>query len=77
MAPSNRKPPRFKYFRRRKQTESLDEVDRESLIYSPPQDQDIYDAEKRQLLFRALGDLSEQERLLYHLWLYLSMTLSR
>ena len=53
---------------RRRQAENLDEVDQGALIYSPPQDRDIYDAERRRLLFRALGNLSEQERLLYHLW---------
>jgi RNA polymerase sigma factor (sigma-70 family) len=50
-----------------KQAKNLDEVDKEALIYSPPQDLDIYAAEKRDLLFRALGGLSEQERLLYQL----------
>jgi RNA polymerase sigma factor (sigma-70 family) len=53
---------------RRKRAENLDEVDQRALIYSPPQDQDIYAVEKQELLFRALGMLSEQERLLYHLW---------
>jgi RNA polymerase sigma factor (sigma-70 family) len=53
---------------RRKQSESLDEVDQMALIYSPPQDRDIYSAEQRKLLFRALGKMSEQERLLYQLW---------
>jgi len=43
-------------------------VDQVALIYLPPQDRDIYSAEKRKLLFRALGMLSEQERLLYRLW---------
>ena len=57
----------YKYLRRRKQYESLDEVDQRALIYSPPQDQDIYSAEQRKLLFRALGMLSEQERMLYKL----------
>jgi RNA polymerase sigma factor (sigma-70 family) len=52
---------------RRKQAESLDEVDQGALIYSPPQDRDIYAAEQRRLLFRALGKLSKQERLLYQL----------
>ena len=52
---------------RRRQAESLDEVDQEALIYSPPQERDIYVAEQRELLFRALGRLSEQERLLYQL----------
>jgi RNA polymerase sigma factor (sigma-70 family) len=52
---------------RRKQVESLDEVDQGTLIYSPPQDRDIYAAEQRRLLFRALGKLSKQERLLYQL----------
>jgi RNA polymerase sigma factor (sigma-70 family) len=44
-----------------------DEVDQGSLIYAPPQDRDIYAAEQRKLLFRALSGLSEQERLLYQL----------
>jgi DNA-directed RNA polymerase specialized sigma subunit len=43
------------------------EIDQEALIYSPPQDRDIYAAEQRELLSQALGRLSEQERLLYHL----------
>lgn len=58
----------YKYFCRQKQTESVDEVDQGAFIYSPPQDQDIYAAEKRMLLVRALRSLSEQERLLYHLY---------
>jgi RNA polymerase sigma factor (sigma-70 family) len=58
----------YKYLCRRKQSESLDEVDHRALIYSPPQDRDIYSAEQRKLLFRALGKLSEQDRLLYQLW---------
>jgi RNA polymerase sigma factor (sigma-70 family) len=57
----------YKYLCRKKQSESLDDVDQRALIYSPPQDLDIYAAEKRKLLFRALGKLSEQERLLYKL----------
>lgn len=57
----------YKYFYRRKQTESLDEVDYGSLTYSPPQDHEIDTAEKQMLLFRALGTLNEQERLLYQL----------
>jgi RNA polymerase sigma factor (sigma-70 family) len=56
-----------KCLRQRKQAGSLNEVDRGALIYSPPQDRDIYAAEQRKLLFRALGRLSEQERLLYQL----------
>lgn len=58
----------YKYLHRRKQTESLDEVDQRALIYSPTQDQDIYTEEKQKLLLRALDKLSQQERLLYHLW---------
>jgi RNA polymerase sigma factor (sigma-70 family) len=58
----------YKYFSRRKQIEPLDEVDQESLTYSPLQDQGIDTAERRKLLFRALGKLSWQERLLYQLW---------
>jgi hypothetical protein len=57
----------YKSFCRRKQSESINEVDQKALIYSPPQDRDIYVAEKRKLLLRALGLLSEQERLLYRL----------
>jgi RNA polymerase sigma factor (sigma-70 family) len=57
-----------KYLYRRKQAESPDEVDQGALIYSPPQDRDIYAAEQRKLLFWALRNLSDQERLLYHLW---------
>jgi RNA polymerase sigma factor (sigma-70 family) len=53
---------------RRRQAESPDEVDQRALIYSPPQEQDIYATEQRELLFRALGRLSEQERLLYQLY---------
>jgi RNA polymerase sigma factor (sigma-70 family) len=56
-----------KCLRRRKHVGSLNEVDRGALIYSPPQDRDFYAAEQRKLLFRALGSLSEQERLLYQL----------
>jgi RNA polymerase sigma factor (sigma-70 family) len=52
---------------RQRQAESPDEVDQGALIYAPPQDRDIYAAEQRKLLFRALGMLSEQERLLYQL----------
>jgi RNA polymerase sigma factor (sigma-70 family) len=51
-----------------RQAENPAEVDQGALFYSPPQDRDIYYAERRRLLFRALGNLSEQERLLYHLW---------
>jgi RNA polymerase sigma factor (sigma-70 family) len=53
---------------RRKQAESHDDVDQEVLIYSPPQDQESYDTEKRELLFLVFCKLSEQERLLYQLW---------
>jgi RNA polymerase sigma factor (sigma-70 family) len=53
---------------RRKQVENLDEVDKGALVSAPPQDRDIYAAEQWELLFRALGRLSEQERLLYNLW---------
>jgi RNA polymerase sigma factor (sigma-70 family) len=52
---------------RRKPTGNSDEVNQGALMYSPPQDRDIYAEEKRKLLFRALGTLSDQERLLYHL----------
>ena len=52
----------------RRQGENQDEVDQVALVYSPRQDRDIYAAEQRNLLFRALGRLSEQERLLYNLW---------
>jgi DNA-directed RNA polymerase specialized sigma24 family protein len=37
------------------------------LVYLPRQDRDIYAAEQRNLLSRALGKLSDQERLLYQL----------
>jgi RNA polymerase sigma factor (sigma-70 family) len=57
-----------KYLYRRKRAEYLEEVDHGTLIYLPPQDRDMYAAEKRTLLFRAIGMLSEQERLLYRLW---------
>jgi RNA polymerase sigma factor (sigma-70 family) len=53
---------------RRKQAESPDDVDQGLLLYSPPQDREIYATEKRELLFRAVCKLSEQERLLYRLW---------
>jgi len=56
-----------KYIYRRKRAEHIGEVDKVALIYLPPQDRDIYSAEKRNLLFRAIGMLNEQERLLYHL----------
>jgi len=52
---------------RRMQGENHDDVNQGVLAYSPRQDQDIYAAEQRKLLFRALGTLSEQERLLYQL----------
>lgn len=57
----------YKYFYRRKQSENLNEVNHVSLTYSPAQDRDIYFAEKQVLLSRALGTLSEEERLLYQL----------
>jgi RNA polymerase sigma factor (sigma-70 family) len=53
---------------RRRRAESIDEVDKVALTCSPPQDRDIHAAEQRKLLSRALGRLSEQERLLYNLW---------
>ena len=58
----------YKYFYRRKQNESLNEVNHGSLTYSPPQDRDIYFAEQQILLSRALSKLSEEERLLYKLY---------
>jgi len=58
----------YKSLCRRMRAENLDEIDQDALIYSPPQDGDIYASDKRKLLFRALDMLSEQERLLYHLW---------
>jgi RNA polymerase sigma factor (sigma-70 family) len=58
----------YRCLRQRRPAESADKVDQGALVYSPPQDRDIYAAEKRGLLFRALGMLSEQERLLYDLW---------
>jgi RNA polymerase sigma factor (sigma-70 family) len=57
----------YKFLCRRKRSESLDVVDQKALIYLPAQDRDLYAAEQRKLLFRALGMLSEQERLLYKL----------
>ncbi len=53
---------------RRRRAESPDEIDNVALTRSPPQDRNIYAAEQRKLLSRALGRLSEQERLLYNLW---------
>jgi RNA polymerase sigma factor (sigma-70 family) len=58
----------YNYVYRRKQTETLDEIDQESLTCSPLQDQGIDTAEKRKLLFNALSKLSGQERLLFQLW---------
>jgi RNA polymerase sigma factor (sigma-70 family) len=58
----------YKYLYWQKQAESLDKVDQAALIYAPPQDQDIYATEKRKMLSRALGELSEQERVFYQLW---------
>jgi RNA polymerase sigma factor (sigma-70 family) len=52
---------------RRRHAENHDGIDQVALSYSPPQDRDIYAAEQRRLLFRALGKLSAQERLLYQL----------
>jgi RNA polymerase sigma factor (sigma-70 family) len=57
----------YKRLRRRKPAGTPYEVGQEPLIYSPPQDLEIYAAEQRELLFRALGVLSEQERQLYNL----------
>src|SRR5215510_14892375 len=53
--------------KRRRQGENTDEVDRGALVYSPRQDRDIYAEEQQNLLSRALGRLSDQERLLYQL----------
>lgn len=58
----------YKSLCRRMPTENLDEIDQEALIYLPPQDRDIYVAQKRKLLFRALDMLSGQEWMLYNLW---------
>jgi RNA polymerase sigma factor (sigma-70 family) len=58
----------YKYLCRRKYATPPDEADQGALTYAPSQDRDIYAAEKRKLLFLALGMLSERERLLYHLW---------
>jgi len=58
----------YKCLRRQRRAESLDEVNQGALVCSPPQDRDIYVTEQRRLLFRALGRLSEQERLLYQLF---------
>jgi RNA polymerase sigma factor (sigma-70 family) len=57
----------YKCLYRRKHAESVDEVYQGELVYSPTQDREIYAAEQQRLLFRALGKLSEQERLLYQL----------
>jgi len=57
----------YKCHCRRKSAGAPDEIDQGSLIYSPPQDREIYAAEQRELLIRALCALSEQERLLYNL----------
>lgn len=58
----------YKCLRRQRRVESLDEVNQGALVCSPPQDRDTYVTEQRRLLFRALGRLSEQERLLYQLF---------
>jgi RNA polymerase sigma factor (sigma-70 family) len=58
----------YKFLRRQRRAESLDEVNQGALVCSPPQDRDTYVTEQRRLLFRALGRLSEQERLLYQLF---------
>jgi RNA polymerase sigma factor (sigma-70 family) len=58
----------YKCLCQRKQAENIDEIDQGALTYSPPQDRDIYTGEQREMLFRALGKLSEQERLLYQLF---------
>jgi RNA polymerase sigma factor (sigma-70 family) len=58
----------YKCFYNRKQIESLDEVDQSLLTYPPPLDQEIANIEKRNLLFIALNNFSQEERLLYRLW---------
>jgi RNA polymerase sigma factor (sigma-70 family) len=58
----------YNYFNSRKQIESLDEVDEGSLTYSPLLDQGIVTAQRRKLLFSALRNLNQEERLLYQLW---------
>jgi RNA polymerase sigma factor (sigma-70 family) len=58
----------YKYLYWQKQAESLDEVDQVALLYAPTQDQDVYVTEKRKILSRALGELSEQEWMFYQLW---------
>jgi len=63
----------YDYFHRRKHTESLDEADQGSLTYSPPQDRDIYIEEKQRLLSRALGNLNDEELLLYQLWFVIEL----
>jgi RNA polymerase sigma factor (sigma-70 family) len=65
----------YKYLYRRKHAAPPDEADQRALTYAPSQDRDIYAAEKRKLLLRALGMLSEQERLLYHLWFVFELDL--
>jgi RNA polymerase sigma factor (sigma-70 family) len=57
----------YSCLRRRRQGENYNEIDPVALVYSPRQDRDIYDAEQRNLLSRALGKLSDQERQLYQL----------
>jgi RNA polymerase sigma factor (sigma-70 family) len=58
----------YKYSNRRKEIESLDELDEGSLTYSPMLDQVIVTTERRKLLSRALSKLCQEERLLYQLW---------
>jgi RNA polymerase sigma factor (sigma-70 family) len=58
----------YRWLYRRKRAESFDDVDQMALVYSPPQDRDIYASEQRKMISRAIGALSEQERLLYNLW---------
>ena len=57
----------YRCLHRPKRAENHYQVEQGAPIYSPPQDRDIHAAEQRSLLFRALGKLSAQERLLYQL----------
>jgi RNA polymerase sigma factor (sigma-70 family) len=58
----------YNYFNRRKQNESLNEVDQRLLAYSPVLDQAIIITEWRKLLLSVLTNLSQEERMLYQLW---------
>jgi RNA polymerase sigma factor (sigma-70 family) len=55
------------YLQRRRQNESLAEVDSDSLTCLPSQDEEVAAAEKQKLLLKACCKLNEQELLLYQL----------